>query len=415
MSETLNPYDLVVLVALVVMTFWGGMRGVISQIASILSWVASWYVATHYYSVAARFIDADAPWRIPAATVVTFIASALAIRLASTFLRRMISLAGLSEFDRQMGALFGLAKGALLILLATYFALLLSERAQTTINASRSGPYVVMALRYVQERVPQTEPTKDFESIADEVEEQSETKTESMSIAQQVASLREKLIKNGFLSNTATQIVEETEKTTEQGARSAASKESQSFGGVLATLTTQASALKEKLTSLADPEAESNAAPSKAPSSSLSFSPAPSSNASPTSSQTPTASSPFSSLFSSPKTSSASQAAPTADRASQSSTLFGRFGDYGYGDDSAYWEDDEFNSGATAEDARASATFSQAAEDLASFLNSIGGGYGSGGSLSPNSDAGAQGTARAARATNGGYYPQYGGSRSRSF
>ena len=105
MPDSLNPFDLFVIVVAVLMTFWGGMRGVVSQVTSILSWLVSWYVATHYYSFAARFINQDSEWRVPASMIITFIVTALAIRLASNFIKQIISFAGLREFDRQMGAL----------------------------------------------------------------------------------------------------------------------------------------------------------------------------------------------------------------------------------------------------------------------------------------------------------------------
>ena len=50
----------------------------------------------------------------------------------------------LREFDRQIGALFGAAKGVLWCLLITFFAVTLSEPARQKILRSRSGYYAAV-------------------------------------------------------------------------------------------------------------------------------------------------------------------------------------------------------------------------------------------------------------------------------
>ena len=87
MSGALNPFDLFVLVVLVLTTFWGGMRGIVSQVTSIFSWLASAYIATHYYTIVAKFMNASYAYYKPLAMIVTFIVSALLIRIASNVIK----------------------------------------------------------------------------------------------------------------------------------------------------------------------------------------------------------------------------------------------------------------------------------------------------------------------------------------
>lgn len=61
----------------------------------------------------------------------------------------------LKEFDRQIGALFGLAKGGLYCILATLFgATLLGDRTRETINDSKSGRFIASLLARSESIIP---------------------------------------------------------------------------------------------------------------------------------------------------------------------------------------------------------------------------------------------------------------------
>ena len=155
MSGALNPFDLFVLVVLALATFWGGMRGIVSQVTSILSWLASAYIATHYYFIVAKFMNTSYAHYKPLAMIVTFIVSALLIRIASGVVKNMISLAGLKEFDRQMGAALGLFKGVVLCLLVTFVFVIFSDSTRSIIEKSKSGPYLTAFISQIQRRLPE--------------------------------------------------------------------------------------------------------------------------------------------------------------------------------------------------------------------------------------------------------------------
>jgi membrane protein required for colicin V production len=52
----------------------------------------------------------------------------------------------LKDFDRQIGGLFGAAKGVLLCVAITFFAVSLSEPARAMVLKSRSGYYIALLI-----------------------------------------------------------------------------------------------------------------------------------------------------------------------------------------------------------------------------------------------------------------------------
>jgi hypothetical protein len=79
--------------------------------------------------------------RIPPSSNVSllYVATALAIWLLFRLVSGAIDRVKLKEFDRQLGVVFGLAKGILYCVIITFFAVTLSETARQTVLQSRSG------------------------------------------------------------------------------------------------------------------------------------------------------------------------------------------------------------------------------------------------------------------------------------
>ncbi len=210
MVESLNPFDLFVLIAIVATMFWGGMRGMISQVASLFSWIASAYIATHHYSLVTRFMSANYAYRNQLAMIIAFIGSAILIRFGANVLKRMISLAGMREFDRQMGALLGMIKGFVLCLLVTFTFVVLNDSTRSVIKNSKTGPPLASFIAEIQKRFPETELTNNYIAHVDRIEKSREEEAqargeEPKSIATEVRNLSEYL-KSRVLSVTAADI-----------------------------------------------------------------------------------------------------------------------------------------------------------------------------------------------------------------
>ena len=117
------------------------------QLASVAAIVVSYLVAVQFRDVLSERIDAEPPWNTFLAMLILYIGTSFVIWLVFQFVRGFIDRAKLREFDRQMGAIFGLAKGVLLCVIITLFAVTLSSDDQRQqIIDSRSGLYIAKLL-----------------------------------------------------------------------------------------------------------------------------------------------------------------------------------------------------------------------------------------------------------------------------
>ncbi len=183
----IQPYDFFMLVVLVGTTLFGAWKGMAWQLASLASVVVSAVVALRFGGPLAPLFSGAEPWNRFLAMLVLYLVTSLVIWLLFRLVAGMIDRVKLKEFDRQLGALFGLFKGALLCVLITFFAVTLSEPARQTILRSISGrsiarliehadpvlPDEVRAVlgKYIEELDRKLDPTIEPEQPAEESEE----------------------------------------------------------------------------------------------------------------------------------------------------------------------------------------------------------------------------------------------------
>jgi|GEM_PF-1735852 len=151
----MEGYDVVMLVVIVIATLYGAHKGLAWQIASIASIFVSYGAAYRFRGPVAERINADAPWNVFVAMLVLYAGSSLGIWLLFRVLSDFIERLKLKEFDRQMGALFGFAKGAILCSLITLFAVtLLGDTQRRAIVRARSGHYIARFLNNADPIMP---------------------------------------------------------------------------------------------------------------------------------------------------------------------------------------------------------------------------------------------------------------------
>jgi membrane protein required for colicin V production len=142
-----HPYDIVMLVVLAVATTFGLWKGLAWQIASLGSIFASYFVAYQLRGPVSTLISADPPWNVFAAMLILYVATSAIIWIAFHVVSGFIDRVKLKEFDRQLGAIFGLAKGILLCVVITLFGVtVLGEGHRESIIHSRSGYYIAVLL-----------------------------------------------------------------------------------------------------------------------------------------------------------------------------------------------------------------------------------------------------------------------------
>jgi len=151
----MQTYDLLMLLVLVATTLFGFWKGMAWQIASLASLVLSYFAALRFSAQLAPVFGDHAPWNRFVAMLAIYIATSFAIWTIFRLVSGAIDKVKLEAFDRQIGALFGLAKGVLLCVAITFFAVTLLPPTQgEAIVASQSGRYIVAILDKTHAVVP---------------------------------------------------------------------------------------------------------------------------------------------------------------------------------------------------------------------------------------------------------------------
>lgn len=122
----MNAADIAILAVLALSTLFGLMRGFITEVLSLVCWVAAFWVAWAFGDQVAQLYGgwlADPTARVVAGYVTCFAGVLIAGALVGWMLRTLVKVGGLSGGDRVLGMLFGLARGLLLV---TFVVLMLS-------------------------------------------------------------------------------------------------------------------------------------------------------------------------------------------------------------------------------------------------------------------------------------------------
>jgi len=151
----MQTYDLIMLTVLIGAAIFGAIKGFAWQIASIASLVISYIVAYRYRDQMATYIDAEPPWNSILAMLLLYIGTSFAIWISFRLFSGIIDKVKLKEFDRHLGAILGMLKGAILCLLITMFGMtLLGNEQQAAICKSRSGYFIAQVIQKADGLLP---------------------------------------------------------------------------------------------------------------------------------------------------------------------------------------------------------------------------------------------------------------------
>lgn len=148
-------YDIIMIVVLIGAMLFGAAKGFAWQLASIASIVVSYFVALKFREPFSRSIALDPPLNRLLAMLILYVATALLVWVAFRMVSRSIDRLRLKEFDRHIGAIFGLIKGGLYCILLTLFAVTLAgEKVRETVVSSKSGHYIADVLDRSESVIP---------------------------------------------------------------------------------------------------------------------------------------------------------------------------------------------------------------------------------------------------------------------
>lgn len=116
-------YAVITVVMLSVLLGW--WRGLVYEVLSLLGWVAAWIVARVFAADVAPYMPAALgaeSAKVAAAFAALFVATLIASGIVAWLLSKLIKFVGLGWLDGLMGGLFGMLRGALVVLVLVVLA-----------------------------------------------------------------------------------------------------------------------------------------------------------------------------------------------------------------------------------------------------------------------------------------------------
>lgn len=136
----------------------GAWRGLIYEVFSLLSWVAAFLLARWLAPDLAAHLplaDSGEAVRYAVAFAVVFVLSVLVGSLLASLVQKLFAAVGLRPADRALGAMFGLVRGVLLLLLATVVITMTPLKADPRWQLSVSADLALATLRGLKPVFPQ--------------------------------------------------------------------------------------------------------------------------------------------------------------------------------------------------------------------------------------------------------------------
>ncbi len=151
---SVQPYDALMLAILAIATLMGAWKGMAWQVASLVSVGLSYTMALQFGGQVAPYFGDQAPFNRFAGMLAVYVGTSLAVWLFFRLVAGTIERVKLKDFDRQLGALFGAAKGVLICVVVTFFAVTLSSTGRDAVLQSQSGHYIAQLIQTARPVLP---------------------------------------------------------------------------------------------------------------------------------------------------------------------------------------------------------------------------------------------------------------------
>lgn len=149
--------DWVLLAMLLASMLLGAWRGLVYEVLSVVNWVAAFVLAQWLAPDVGAWLpmgETAAALRHAAGFVVVFVAALFAGGLVAWGARRIIQAIGLQPVDRALGALFGLARGLVLVLAAALVVQLTPLKSAAWWQASEGAAVATALLKGLKPVLP---------------------------------------------------------------------------------------------------------------------------------------------------------------------------------------------------------------------------------------------------------------------
>jgi len=135
----------------------GAWRGLVFEVLSLVSWVAAFALAQWLALDAAKSLPmggSSEMLQYAAGFVLVFIASVMLGGLIAVMVKKLMASVGLRPVDRVLGAMFGVIRGALLLLLATALVSMTALKNGSDWQASSGARWSMGVLQAVKPVLP---------------------------------------------------------------------------------------------------------------------------------------------------------------------------------------------------------------------------------------------------------------------
>ena len=136
----------------------GAWRGLVHELMSLAGWVAAFVVAQWLAQDVATWLpiwrEAAAQLRYALSFVLVFVAGMFAAALVSWVLGKLVATAGLRPVDRSLGAVFGLVRGLVVLLVLAVLVYLVGMRRESWWQEARLTPLLELLLSGIKPVLP---------------------------------------------------------------------------------------------------------------------------------------------------------------------------------------------------------------------------------------------------------------------
>lgn len=157
MGLSMAALDWIFAVVLLLSMVLGAWRGLVYEVLSLINWVVAFVLARMLALDAADLLPmsgASAAMRYAAGFLLVFVLVLVAGGLLTVLIKKLTAAVGLSPIDRTLGAVFGAARGVLLILLATLVVHLTPMKDSATWQASVGARLAEVTLKGLKPTLP---------------------------------------------------------------------------------------------------------------------------------------------------------------------------------------------------------------------------------------------------------------------